>query len=434
MEEKQTYRNKFWAYVTVFGTLWGGLELTLGTFLHVLHVPKTGFIMVALSAILLIAQRNLFAARGSTLAAGIIAACIKSLSPGGIIAGPIVGIISEALIIELCLLAAPKNIGANMLAGSLAMLWSQIQSVFKMWIYYGTDFLTSLIKVIEKFLKIQWTAAIGWTVVAILLLIIVGTGCISGFIGHQMGKSVLREISKMPENTDNPDDNPEQNDSQTTSAQTPDQVIASLHLSKKRHKTIDNTQIVKTRLWLLPFAIGSLVMQFGDQIWMSIGAAALWTAALLVGARNVLKSIWWPKFWIFTFLISCLCGVLLAWQFEGDWDWALGSEAALRMFLRGYYVFSLVMWGTRCVRSEEFLSVWNKLHLPELGLALTNAYALLPRWLDRMNELLTGRPKGFVDNCRYIRHSCLICLVEAARQSEKLSQDAQKQEKPHEPA
>ena len=93
MEEKQAYRNRFWAFVTVFGTLWGGLELTLGTFLHVLHVPKTGFIMVALSATLLVAQRNIFPARWSTLAAGVIAACIKSLSPGGIIAGPIIGIL-----------------------------------------------------------------------------------------------------------------------------------------------------------------------------------------------------------------------------------------------------------------------------------------------------------------------------------------------------
>ena len=435
MEEKQAYRNRFWAFVTVFGTLWGGLELTLGTFLHVLHVPKTGFIMVALSAILLIAQRNIFPARGSTLAAGVIAACIKSLSPGGIIAGPIVGIISEALIIELCLLAAPRNIALNMFAGSMALLWSQVQSVFKMWMYYGTDFLTSAIKVIEKFLKIQWTAAIGWTVVGILFLIVFGTGAICGVVGHRLGRRVLKDI-KMAENAGDiaetdaaapleatANAHEENTESIETQQPSPNDVISMMMVRKKPRKVIDNTQIVKTRLFVLPFAIATLVMQFSDNIWFSVGAAVLWGAVLAIGARQVLKAIWWPKFWIFTFVVSCLCGVILAWQFEGSWDWALGCEATVRMFLRGLYVFSLVSWATRCVRSEEFLSIWEKVHLPELGLALTNAYRLLPRWLDRMNVLLSQRPKGFAKNCSYVRQSCLVCLQDAVRDSEDLSRN-----------
>ena len=429
MEEKQAYRNRFWAFVTVFGTLWGGLELTLGTFLHVLHVPKTGFIMVALSAILLVAQRNIFPARWSTLAAGVIAACIKSLSPGGIIAGPIIGILGEALIIELCLLAAPRNLVLNMFAGSVALLWSQLQSVFKLWLYYGTDFLASVIKVIEKFLKIQWTAAVGWTVVGILLLIILGTGAVSGIIGHRLGRRVLKDMENA-QITAESEETANASDDETAalpdeSGQSAKDVMAAVGGGKRRRNAADNAQIVKTRLWVLPFAIATVVMQFGDNLWFAVGAAVLWCAVLAVGARQVLKAIWWPKFWIFTFVVSCLCGVVLAWQFEGSWDWALGCEAAVRMFLRGLYVFSLVSWATRCVRGEEFLSVWEKVHLPELGLSLTHAYRLLPRWLDRMNALLSQRPKGFVNNCRFIRQSCLVCLRDAVRDSENLSRNRQ---------
>ncbi len=199
--------------------------------------------------------------------------------------------------------------------------------------------------------------------------------------------------------------------------------IASQSTGRKHRKAMDNAQIVKTRLWVLPFAIVTLVMQFGDDLWFSFGAAILWCAVLAIGARQVLKAIWWPKFWCITFVVSCICGVILAWQFEGDWDWALGCEAAVRMFLRGLYVFSLVSWATRCVRSEEFLSIWDKVHLPELGVSLTHAYRLLPRWLDRMNVLLSQRPRGFVNNCRYIRQSCLVCLHDAVRDSEDLSRN-----------
>ena len=51
--------DKFWMYVSAFGTLWGGIELTLGTFLHVLHVPKTGLIMGVVTLVLILAQRYL---------------------------------------------------------------------------------------------------------------------------------------------------------------------------------------------------------------------------------------------------------------------------------------------------------------------------------------------------------------------------------------
>ena len=430
MDTKQQYRDKFWAFVTVFGTLWGGLELTLGTFLHVLHVPKTGFIMVALSAILLVAQRQIFPARWSTLAAGVIAACIKSLSPGGIIAGPIFGILSEALIIELCLMAAPRNLVLSICAGSMALLWSQLQSVFKMWIYYGSDFIASLIKVIEKFLKIQWTAAIGWSVVGVLLLIILGTGAVAGITGYRLGRHVRREIELKQQHAPEPeiagaesDESPVSNEKPAISAnENPAEILASMPKLQKKRNSENNAQAVKTRLWLLPFAIVTLVAQFGDSLWLALGASVIWAIALAIGARCVLKAVWWPKFWLFTFAISCICGVILAWQFGGSWDWELGAMAAIRMFVRGFYVFSLVSWATRCVRAEEFLNVWKRLHLPRFGHAITHAYTLLPQWLDRMNTLLASRPKGFMRNIRYIRQCSLLCLVEATEQTESLQQ------------
>ena len=55
-----------------------------------------------------------------------------------------------------------------------------------------------------------------------------------------------------------------------------------------------------------------------------------------------------------------------------------------------------------------------------LGHALTRAYSLLPLWLDRMNDLIKGRPGGFLPNIKYARECCYVCLVEAAKQTESL--------------
>lgn len=411
-------KRKFWSFVTIFGTLWGGLELTLGTFLHVLHVPKTGLIMVTLSVILLIAQRRIFPARGSTLCTGVIAACLKGLSPGGIIAGPIFGILSEALMVELCLFLSCRHVFAGMCAGGMAVLWSQVQSLFTIWIYYGQDFIDSVIKVVEKFFRMEWTAMVGWTLLASFLGVVLSIGAIAGLTGWRLGGKInLSEAlpdaePKAPQSAEvqSPMFFPSTDDA--SGARVPTDVIFARKSGKSGGA---NAQAIASRRFVWPIALLTLCVQFtGDPLWSGI-ALAIWLTTLFLAARGVLRSIWWPKFWALTLVLSILCGIIIAWGIDGTWHWATGFEATARMMLRGIYVFSLVNWATRSVRSEEFLVIWKKIHLPELGTALVDAYALLPRWLDRMNEMVRTRPKGIRHTVRYAKESILICLQEATR-------------------
>ena len=442
-ENNQIIRDKFWAIVTVFGTLWGGLELTLGTFLHVLHVPKTGFIMVFLCTILLLAQRRIFPARGSTLATGVVAACIKCLSPGGIIAGPVIGILSTALIIELCLLLSSKNLLLDIWAAFMTIMWSQLQFVFKKWIYYGTDFFQSIIKVAQKFVKFEWSATVGWGLVGVFIGIILIFSCIAGFVGWRLGNRLKNQLISAEKNTADTDNttNTIQTDvdiqvvSSEISEDNAMDIMSKISSGKKRRSSSLSEDAIRSRLYLLIAAVISLVLQFTGDFWLSILALGLWMTALLIGARSVIKAIWWPKFWLITLIISLVCGVILAWQFDKDsvgWqmDWQIGLEASIRMMVRGIYVFSLVTWATRCIRPKEFLSIWNKLKLPGLGHALMRSYALLPIWLDRMNSMVKERPGGFFANIRYSRECCYLCLMEAVKQTEKLAQESQPQETP----
>ncbi len=404
--------NKFWAYVTAFGTLWGGIELTLGTFLHVLHVPKTGFIMTLLTTVLLLAQRQIFSARGSSLAVGVIAACIKCLSPGGIVAGPVLGILCEAIIVELALMFRPRSMVSAIAAGSLTMIWSQIQSLMTIWIYYGQDFIDGLVKAISKFFSVSWTASLGWGMLGAFFGVIFLVGAVAGVIGWQLGRRANRELIKAETlETDNLSENSEL---QPLSADASMSMISSIHKGKKR-VSVPDEQVIRTRKFMWIFALGSLIAQFsGDLLWSSV-ALAVWLVALFLAARGVLKAIWWPKFWSLTIVISVICGLILAWNFENGWNWMLGLEATARMLVRGVYVFSLICWATRCLRTREFLTIWERIHLPGLGMALANAYALLPNWLDRMNQLISSRPGGFRKNVRYARESLMICLIDAAR-------------------
>ncbi len=455
----QRERNTFWTYVTMFGTLWGGLELTLGTFLHVLRVPKAGLIMTVLSCILMIALRVLYPKRGATLGAAIIASCIKCLSPGGIILGPVVGIISEAAMLELGLLISSSSPITAILAGILAVFSCQLQSLFKMWIYYGNDFFYAILKVAEKFFNVKSTAVIALSLLGGLLSILAALGGVAGIVGWIWGRRVVHRLESDKTSTSLP------------AAESVDPAYADTLNEPNRGATLDSyrpkakrdpkdtAQVVKTRLICLPFAILAIGIQFVAYgsfkgMYPVLTALGIWLVVLAIWARPVLKAIWWPKFWILTAVVSFVAGCILACEFVDvpqvmdagghvadlvnakggvistsaeahglqilglKFHLLLALNATLSMMARGAFVFSLVSWATRCIRTTEFYSICNKLHIPELGQSLNLAYEILPTWLDRFNDMLRTRPSGVRATLKYIRTSAFEVLVQASHEAE----------------
>jgi hypothetical protein len=192
--------------------------------------------------------------------------------------------------------------------------------------------------------------------------------------------------------------------------------MSNLKGASKRRKPDEVT--IGSRAMIAPVALITLIVQLqGELLWSAI-ALAIWLGALFFKARTALKAIWWPNFWALTLAVSLLSGLILAWDFSGNWAWQTGLEATARMMIRGCYVFSLITWATRAIRPSEVLSFWNKVHLPGLGTAITNAYQILPQWLDLMNDMLKSRPKGKRATLRYIGQCFLLCLVQASRDSE----------------
>lgn len=399
----------FWAHVTIFGTLWGGLELTLGTFLHILHVPKTGLIMTGLTAILLIAQRVIYPHRGATLAAGVIAACIKSLSPGGIILGPVIGILSEALMIEIGLFLSSRCVVTAVLSGILAIFSCQLQSFFKLWIYYGNDFIRALVKIAEKFFNMHWTATLGWTLIGLLTGTLGLIGCLVGITGYLSGRRVVRQLNTEANAT-------------SIAASLPQKTASSPWLPTDRRNPQETDAIVSTRQYVFPFVLLTIALQCctGLLPWLTdlltlLSSLGVMLIVLALWARPVLRRIWWPKFWGLTIAVSLLAGLILGWRLDGSLDPVKAATASLQMTARGVYVFLLVMWMTRSVRSDEFDAFCARIHLPQLGLALRQAYQILPAWIDRFNALLASRPKGIRHTWHYLKESAVDVLIVAAR-------------------
>lgn len=110
-----------WMKASVVGSLWAVVEIILGSLLHNLKIPLAGSILSCFTVFLLVAFFQLWNLPGMIVRAGLICALMKSLSPGAIILGPMIGILTEALILEAVIFGLGKNIVAYAVGGALAV-------------------------------------------------------------------------------------------------------------------------------------------------------------------------------------------------------------------------------------------------------------------------------------------------------------------------
>jgi len=196
--------KKRWGYVSSFGALWGAIEITLGSFLHSLRLPFTGTFLASMSAGLLVAQRQFTSFRGISIYTGIVAALIKSLSPDGIVIGPMVGILSEAIIVELILLIYPRSVITAVLAGVFCATWATLQGLLHQWLIYGSSIIElylELIKESQKVLSISNITGIYLIVLFFSIIFLVSSSVtLFGFFIAKECKKVLIEQGLLKNN------------------------------------------------------------------------------------------------------------------------------------------------------------------------------------------------------------------------------------------
>ena len=130
-------------YIGVFGALWGAIETTGGSLLHVLNVPFSGIVLAAVGIAIALIGRLFVPRRGSVLAIGIVTALLKMFSIGGIVLMPMIGILAESLIAELALSALGRPRRASyIVAGGLATMWPFFHPFFTQGILAGAGLFT----------------------------------------------------------------------------------------------------------------------------------------------------------------------------------------------------------------------------------------------------------------------------------------------------
>src|SRR5512137_769876 len=129
--------------LAVFGALWGGVEISLGSVLKALNVPLSGAVLAAIGLMIALIARQFVPRRGTTLFVGVIAMLLKLFSIGSILVGPMIGILMEAVLAEIVLsLFKQPRLLACLLAGAVGTQWALVQPFVTGVLLFGRDLFT----------------------------------------------------------------------------------------------------------------------------------------------------------------------------------------------------------------------------------------------------------------------------------------------------
>jgi hypothetical protein len=169
-----------WTRAALIGSLWGALELSVGSVLHLSRLPLTGLVMAAIGLACLLTLRRISPVPGVCLVAGVVAVVVKVFGIGGLFPGPLIGIGVEALLVELAVSALPRGAAGAVVAGGLVFLWGPVQKLAMVRIVAGRDTIEAAVALAGRALAAVGLAGVGvgWAAGAIAALFAAAGGVV----------------------------------------------------------------------------------------------------------------------------------------------------------------------------------------------------------------------------------------------------------------
>ncbi len=201
--------SQSWLKASVIGSIWASIEIILGSFLHNLKIPLSGMVLSFISVWLLISFLQVWKENGIIWRAGLICALMKSISPSAFIIGPMIGIFTEAILLEIFIFLFGKNLLGYMIGGAFAVLSTIIHKLVSLLILYGFDFikiLSDLYLFSVKQIKLEKLPPSFLIILIVIVYIVLGmTAAITGYISgkRHLKKDPVQERAIIPLNAKN---------------------------------------------------------------------------------------------------------------------------------------------------------------------------------------------------------------------------------------
>lgn len=189
--------------LAVFGVLWGIVEMSVGTVLKSLNVPFSGAVLGGIGLMIAMIGRLFVPRRGSVLFIGVIATILKLFSLGGVVIGPMVAIIAEALIAEIVLsLGGTPRRTIFVLAGALGVFWSFVQPFVTNPLLFGRSIVTVWLNMIDqgsRYLGISSDAV--FIIVILMAAVHLFIGAVAGLFAWSVGQQLQKRLGRPQQST-----------------------------------------------------------------------------------------------------------------------------------------------------------------------------------------------------------------------------------------
>jgi hypothetical protein len=184
--------SSLWLKAAVAGGLWASVEIIVGSFLHNIRVPFAGGVLASFGVILMIAFYRMWPERGLIWRAGVICALMKSISPSAVILGPMLGILSEAILLDLFIRLLGRSLPALMIAGGISVMAAFGQKIFNILVIYGFSLVRVYLNLFEFAARqIGYAESNPWVLIIVLAGIYFTMGVVSSIAGYMIGQRTL---------------------------------------------------------------------------------------------------------------------------------------------------------------------------------------------------------------------------------------------------
>jgi nucleoside-triphosphatase THEP1 len=366
--------RQIWLKASVVGSIWASIEIILGSFLHNLRIPLSGMVLSFISVWLLISFLQVWKENGLILRAGLICALMKSISPSAIIFGPMIGILTEAVLIEIIVFILGKNLVGYIVGGAFAVLSTILHKLVSLLIFYGFNFikiLSDLYLYAVKQIDLEQLSPV--YLIAFITAIYILTGLVAAIGGYMTGLKYNRLGSR--------NINPEE-----------------IILQSKNQMFGQTDHQDYSLFFLLISALsvtGILLLLNFDLIILSIIIAVIYVGFCLINYKNSLKRLKKLSFWII-FLVITFAAAFLWNGFSGGAFFSLdGLIVGLKMNARA--IIMVIGFASISVelRNPLIKSILYQRGFASLYQSLSLSFSALPFFISGFprQEKGKGMPK-----------------------------------------
>lgn len=358
-KQKELILDDRWLKATVLGSIWATFEIIVGSLLHNLRMPFAGTILSTFAVILLVSFYQLWRENGIILRAGMICAVMKSVSPSAVIFGPMIGIITEALVLEFIVMVSGKNLFSYIIGGSIAVFSALIHKAVNLILLYSFDLVNvyqNMVNFAER--KLDLPESSGLSLIIILSLIYLIIGAISSIIGYIIGQNAVKITSK-PLN---------------------------LSISSVKSSTVireNRFSIPLLVIHLIILILGLYLLSSHLQYQVKVSLLLLYTTFCFLYYKNIHRRLMKPLFWIQLVIILLLASIFLNYDQSTEFSFKFALMEGSVMLFRALFVITSFSSIGKELSNPLIRDLLVKKGFRKLYLAIRIAFEVLPHMIEQ---------------------------------------------------